>query len=89
MLFRSDPSPASLINVVLNGSNAIVVDGLPDAYRMPQYRVLLGDQDVADVVTFIRQGWGNKAAAVTAQDVAEIRKLTDPASDQVQILRMK
>ncbi|MGZ6253154.1 MAG: c-type cytochrome [Candidatus Binataceae bacterium] len=85
----ADPSPASLINVVLNGSNAIVVDGLPDAYRMPQYRVLLGDQEVADVVTFIRQGWGNKAAAVTAKDVADIRKLTDPASDQVQILRMK
>jgi mono/diheme cytochrome c family protein len=85
----ADPSPSSLINVVLNGSNAIVVDGLPDAYRMPQYRVLLSDQEIADVVSFIRSSWGNKAAPATAAEVAEIRKVTDPASDQVQILRMK
>ena len=85
----ADTSAASLINVVLNGSNAIVVDGLPDAYRMPQYRVLLGDNEVADVVNFIRSSWGNKATPVTAKDVADIRKMTDPASDQVQILRMK
>jgi len=41
------------------------------------------------VVTFIRKGWGNKADAITAKDVADLRKLTDPASDQVHILRMK
>ena len=84
-----DPSAASLINVVLNGSARVVVDGMPDAYKMPQYRVLLSDQEVADVVTFIRKGWGNKAEAVTAKEVADMRKLTDPASDQVNILRMK
>jgi hypothetical protein len=40
-------------------------------------------------VSFIRSSWGNKAAPATAAEVAEIRKVTDPASDQVQILRMK
>jgi mono/diheme cytochrome c family protein len=84
-----DPSPASLINVVLNGSQAIVVNDLPDAYRMPQFRALLSDQEVADVVSFIRSGWGNQAAPVDAATVAKLRKVTDPASDQVQILRMK
>ena len=84
-----DPSPASLINIVLNGSQAVVIDGLPDAYRMPQYRVLLKDQEVADVVSFIRSSWGNAASKVTAEEVAAIRKATDPASDQVHILRMK
>ena len=84
-----DPSAASLINVVLNGSSRVVVNGMPDAYKMPQYRVLLSDQEVADVVTFIRKGWGNKSAAVTTKEVADMRKLTDPASDQVHILRMK
>ncbi len=83
------PSPVSLINIVLNGSARIVVDGMPDAYRMPQYRVLLSDQEIADVVTFIRSGWGNTSAKITAAEVAEIRGVTDPASDQVHILRMK
>ena len=84
-----DPSAASLINIVLNGTQRIVVDGMPDAYRMPQYRVLLSDQEVADSVTFIRNSWGNKAAPVTVKEVADIRKLTDPAGDQIHILRMK
>ena len=84
-----DPSPASLINIVLNGSQAVVIDGLPDAYKMPQYRVLLKDEDIAAVVSFIRSSWGNSAPAVTAAEVAAMRKATDPASDQVHILRMK
>jgi mono/diheme cytochrome c family protein len=85
----ADPNAESLINVVLNGSQAVVIDGMPDAYKMPQYRVLLNDQEVADVVSFIRSGWGNAASKVTAADVAKIRKATDPASDEVHILRMK
>ncbi|HEX4112204.1 MAG TPA: cytochrome c [Stellaceae bacterium] len=84
-----DADPASLINIVLNGSNQIVIKGTPDAYRMPQFRINLSDQDIADVVTFIRQGWGNHAGPVTAGQVAAMRKATDPSSDQVVILRMR
>ena len=47
-----------------------VVEGLPDAYRMPQFRILLADQDIADVVNFIRTSWGNQAAPVTAAQAA-------------------
>jgi mono/diheme cytochrome c family protein len=84
-----DPDPSSLINIVLNGSNPIVVKGTPDAYRMPQFRINLTDKDIADVVTFIRHGWGNNAGAVTADQVAAMRKATDPSSDQVVILKMR
>ncbi|HEY5210864.1 MAG TPA: cytochrome c [Stellaceae bacterium] len=84
-----DSDPASLINIVLNGSTPIVVKGTPDAYRMPQFRINLSDKDIADVVTFIRQGWGNKAGPVTPAQVADMRKATDPASDQVIILKMR
>lgn len=85
-----DWNPASLINVTLNGSQRIVLGGQPDPYRMVQFRVILNDQQVADVVNFIRSGWGNNAAAtVKAEDVAKVRKDTDPASDQVVILRMR
>jgi mono/diheme cytochrome c family protein len=84
-----DPHPESLINIVLNGTARIVVNGMPDAYKMPQYRILLSNQEIADVVNFIRTSWGNKSERTTAKKVAEIRRLTDPASDQIHILRMK
>ena len=84
-----DNDPSSLINLVLNGSNPLVVKGAPDAYRMPQFRLQLSDHDIADTVTFLRNGWGNEAPAVTAAQVATLRKTTDPASDQVIILKMR
>jgi len=85
-----DKDPVSLINVVLNGSAPLVVRGTPDAYRMPQFRVQMSDQEVADVVMFIRDAWGNKTAGtVTAKQVADLRKSTDPKSDSVVILKMR
>jgi mono/diheme cytochrome c family protein len=84
-----DRDPASLINIVLNGSAPLVTRGVPAPYRMPQYRVQLSDQQIAGVVSFIRGGWGNNAPPVSAGEVAELRKRTDAASDEVIILRMR
>jgi mono/diheme cytochrome c family protein len=56
---------------------------------MPQFRQQLSDQDIADVITFIRNGWGNRATAVTAAQVAKLRKTTDPSGDRVIILKMR
>ena len=84
-----DGDPSSLVNIVLNGSAPIVVRGTPDAYRMPQFRLLLTDNQIANVVTFIRGGWGNRASAVAADKVAAMRKTTDPTSDEVVILKMR
>jgi alcohol dehydrogenase (quinone), cytochrome c subunit len=84
-----DSDPSSLINVVLNGSTPLVVKGTPDPYRMPQFRLQLNDQEIADVVSFIRSGWGNQAPPATAAQVAALRKTTDPTSDQVVILKMR
>ncbi len=84
-----DGDPSSLINVVLNGSTPLVVKGTPDAYRMPQFRLQLTDQEVADVVSFIRAGWGNQSPPVTAAQVAPLRRTTDPSSDTVIVLRMR
>jgi mono/diheme cytochrome c family protein len=33
----------------------------------------LSDADLAAVLTFIRQSWGNQAGAVTADDVTAVR----------------
>ena len=84
-----DADPSSLINITLNGSSRVVVDGMPDAYRMPQFRVLLNDDEIAAIVSSIRTTWGNKAGPVTAEQVAKIRKSSDAASDAVVILKMR
>jgi mono/diheme cytochrome c family protein len=84
-----DSDPSSLINLALNGANRVVVGGMPDSYRMPEFRVQLKDQDIADSLNFIRKGWGNSATPVSAEQVAKIRKQTDPSSDEPVVLRMR
>ena len=70
---------SSLINVTLNGTQDLVIQGIPAAYPMPKYSPVLNDQQIADVLTFIRAGWNNGAPAVAALDVAKLRKSTQAA----------
>lgn len=41
---------------------------------MPEFAWKLDDQQLSDVATFIRNGWGNQSPAVNTQDVANARK---------------
>jgi mono/diheme cytochrome c family protein len=77
-----DANPSSLINLVLNGADPLVVKGVPDAYRMPQFRIQLNDEAIGEVLSFVREAWGNGAAAVTAEEVGKLRPVTDPSSDR-------
>jgi mono/diheme cytochrome c family protein len=70
---------SSLINVTLNGTGDLVIQGIPAAYPMPKYAPVLDDQQIADVLTFIRAGWNNNAPAVQPEDVAKLRKSTQAA----------
>jgi alcohol dehydrogenase (quinone), cytochrome c subunit len=38
---------------------------------MPSFAWRLNDQEVADVVNFIRSSWGNQGAPITENDVAK------------------
>jgi mono/diheme cytochrome c family protein len=80
---------ASSINVTLNGSGRIVANGVPDAYRMPPFRNQLSDQEIADVLTFVRTSWGNKGGPVKADAVKDLRDRTNPASSNVIVLQMR
>ena len=66
--------PASLIHIVLKGAQMPATTAAPTAYAMPAFDWRMTDKEVADVVTFVRSSWGNKGAAVTAADVAKVRK---------------
>jgi mono/diheme cytochrome c family protein len=84
-----DPDVSSLVNLVLNGAEPLVVKGVPDAYRMPQFRVQLNDERIAEVLSFVRSSWGNDAGAVSTVQVKKLRPATDPSSDQVIVLKMR
>ena len=63
-----------LIEVVLNGLDGpIEVKGKPYNNTMPQHS-FLKDEEVAEVLTHIRQNFGNKAGAISTQEVATVRK---------------
>ena len=84
-----DPEPASTINVTLNGSLRLVVDGKPEPYDMPPMRELLTDEEAAAVISYIRTSWGNKAAPVTVEEVAQMRASTDPVRNDIVVLQMQ
>ncbi|WP_118135919.1 cytochrome c [Oceanicella sp. SM1341] len=83
------PEAASSVNVTLNGSMRVVAGGVPDSYRMPSYRHQLDDREIAELLSFIRNAWGNHGDAVTPEEVAELRARTDPASPNPIVLQMR
>lgn len=66
--------PTSLIHIILTGNTTPAVKGAVSNLTMPPFGWRLNDQQVADVANFVRTSWGNKAPAVTASEVAKIRK---------------
>jgi mono/diheme cytochrome c family protein len=65
--------PASLIRVVLIGSRAVATSDAPTAPAMPSFGWNLNDTEIADVLTYIRNTWGNAASAVQSSDVTKLR----------------
>ncbi len=64
------------IGIVLNGrSGPVTVNGRNFDSVMPPMSQL-NDDEVANILTYVRNSWGNQDAQVSAADVAEIRKTT-------------
>jgi mono/diheme cytochrome c family protein len=71
-LVQSD-DPTTLVRVVLHGTRAVSTAGAPTAPAMPAFDWRLEDAQVAAVVTYIRNNWGNAAGPVPASAVASQR----------------
>ena len=65
--------PTSLIHIVLKGGTLPATHTAPSTFTMPAFYWRLSDQEVADVVNFIRTSWGNKGGDVKATDVKGLR----------------
>lgn len=66
--------PVSLIHIVLQGQTLPGFKAAPSDITMPPFGWRLNDQQVADVVSFIRSSWGNKAPSVSAETVRKVRE---------------
>jgi mono/diheme cytochrome c family protein len=73
--------PTSLLRVVLQGARSIGTDPAPTAAAMPAFGWLLKDDEVAAVITYIRNAWGNAAPAVNAAEVGGDRHAFDERGD--------
>jgi mono/diheme cytochrome c family protein len=74
------PDPSSLIRLVLAGSSLPGTATAPSALGMPGFAWRLSNDEVAQLLTFIRSNWGNQAPAVSAGAVGQVRAVLDRAS---------
>lgn len=70
-----EPTGVNATRSVLLGGFAVATKSNPRPYSMPPYAAQLSSKEVAAVVNYIRQSWGNNAAPVTTSEVAKIRIL--------------
>jgi mono/diheme cytochrome c family protein len=70
----NDPVPDSVIKIVLTGYTVPATKTAVTEYTMPGFGWRLADDEVAAVVTFVRQSWGNTGRTVTEEDVAKVRR---------------
>jgi len=75
MLQQSDPT--GIEHLILGGTRIGISASRPSPLSMPSFAWKLTDQEIADVSTFIRNSWGNRAAQVSASDVRDLRKKLD------------
>jgi len=67
--------PMSLLHVVLRGARSTGTAQAPTASAMPAFGWVLNDGQVAAVITYVRNAWGNAAPAVSGSDVGKVRKM--------------
>jgi mono/diheme cytochrome c family protein len=66
--------PSSLIAVILNGARLPSTSGAPSGLAMPAFGWRYNDAQIANLASYLRTSWGNAASAVTAEQVANVRK---------------
>ncbi|PKO40203.1 MAG: cytochrome C oxidase Cbb3 [Betaproteobacteria bacterium HGW-Betaproteobacteria-3] len=84
----------TLVALVLHGaSGALTVKGNTYNGAMPSFGAQLQDAELAAVLTHIRSQWGNRAASVTADTVATVRKetaaRTEPFKGDAELMPLK
>jgi mono/diheme cytochrome c family protein len=66
--------PATVLQAIVDGATVVATKEKPTGLAMPAFGWKLSDREIADLATYIRNAWGNRADAVTAGQVAKVRK---------------
>jgi mono/diheme cytochrome c family protein len=72
---------STLIRIVLRGARSIATKQEPTAPGMPSFGRHLNDQQIAAVVSYVRNAWGRPAAAVAPGEVGKMRAALTTRAD--------
>jgi mono/diheme cytochrome c family protein len=75
--------PTGLTHLILAGVRTAPTATRPTPLAMPSFAWKLDDRQVADVETYLRNSWGNRAPAVTPKSVADMRRRLDLESGRL------
>lgn len=75
-------NPTALLHVILAGAQTPSTARSPSVLPMPGFAERLSDTEVAELASFLRQGWSNQAPAVSDKQVREVRSNLAHGDDQ-------
>jgi mono/diheme cytochrome c family protein len=66
--------PETILHMVLGGARVVATRDKPTGLAMPAFDWKLSDQDAADLASYLRSAWGNRAGPVTVSEVKKTRE---------------
>jgi mono/diheme cytochrome c family protein len=67
-------NPVAVVTIVKDGlEGRLVVKGRAYSGIMPRWKDLLSDEQIADVISYIRSSWKNNAPGVSIADVQSVK----------------
>ena len=66
--------PTTVLRIILEGARAEPTEARPTPFSMPAYHWKLDDDEIADLVSYLRSAWRNRAGPVSASEVADLRE---------------
>jgi len=79
MVRSSDPT--TVIRILLRGARSASTQAAPTAPGMPPYGRQLDDRQIAAVLNYERNSWGDASPAVEVKDVTRVRSETASRAD--------
>ena len=68
-------APARLISIILQGLNdGVEIDGETYSNPMPSFSAVLKDEEIADVLSYLRSHFDNKGGPISKSQVSRIRQ---------------
>ena len=64
----------TIVRIILEGQDPPAISARPDDEPMPAFAQKMTDGEIADVATYMRNAWGNRAPVVSMRQVQDLRE---------------